>query len=128
MMRLLFGRLSPTGRRSRLPILMFHRVRKSVDPLMPDEIDAAQFDRICSWLATWFNVIALDDAVNRLEGGSLPERSLAITFDDGYADNHDVALPILTRHRLPATFFIATGFLDGGHRDGASHPTYHDRS
>ncbi len=114
MMRLLFGRLSPAGRRSQLPILIFHRVRKNPDPLMPGEIDAAQFDRVCGWLAAWFNVIALDDAVNRLEARSLPERSLAITFDDGYADNHDVALPILKRHRLPATFFIATGFLDGG--------------
>ena len=39
---------------------------------------------------------------------------MAITFDDGYADNHDVAMPILRRHGLCATFFIATGFLDGG--------------
>ena len=41
-------------------------------------------------------------------------RAPCITFDDGYADNHDVALPILQSHGLPATFFIATGFLDGG--------------
>jgi peptidoglycan/xylan/chitin deacetylase (PgdA/CDA1 family) len=44
----------------------------------------------------------------------LPSRSAAITFDDGYADNHDVAMPILQRHGLSATFFIATGYLDGG--------------
>jgi len=44
----------------------------------------------------------------------LPARAAAITFDDGYADNHEVALPILLRHGLKATFFIATGFLDGG--------------
>jgi peptidoglycan/xylan/chitin deacetylase (PgdA/CDA1 family) len=37
-----------------------------------------------------------------------------ITFDDGYADKHDVAMPILQRHGLCATFFIATGFLNGG--------------
>ncbi|MDF1530414.1 MAG: polysaccharide deacetylase family protein, partial [Sedimenticola sp.] len=40
--------------------------------------------------------------------------SLAITFDDGYADNAMVALPILKKYKLPATFFIATGFLDNG--------------
>jgi peptidoglycan/xylan/chitin deacetylase (PgdA/CDA1 family) len=39
---------------------------------------------------------------------------LSITFDDGYADNHSVALPILRRLGLHATFFIATGYLDGG--------------
>ncbi|MCK7493591.1 MAG: polysaccharide deacetylase family protein [Comamonadaceae bacterium] len=52
--------------------------------------------------------------MRRLGEGTLPARALAITFDDGYADNHDVALPILRRHGLNATFFVATGFLDGG--------------
>ena len=46
--------------------------------------------------------------------GRAPARALAITFDDGYADNATVAAPILLRLGLPATFFVATGFLDGG--------------
>jgi peptidoglycan/xylan/chitin deacetylase (PgdA/CDA1 family) len=37
-----------------------------------------------------------------------------VTFDDGYTDNAEVALPILQKCRVPATFFIATGYLDGG--------------
>ena len=44
----------------------------------------------------------------------MPERAAAITFDDGYADNAAVALPLLRDAGLPATFFIATGYLDGG--------------
>jgi peptidoglycan/xylan/chitin deacetylase (PgdA/CDA1 family) len=44
----------------------------------------------------------------------LPARAACITFDDGYADNHHVAMPILQHHGLTATFFIATSFLDGG--------------
>jgi peptidoglycan/xylan/chitin deacetylase (PgdA/CDA1 family) len=46
--------------------------------------------------------------------GALPERAAAITFDDGYADNFTRALPLLREQGLPATFFVATGFLDGG--------------
>lgn len=60
------------------------------------------------------DVLARAEAVRALAEHRLPTRALAITFDDGYADNHDVALPILRRLALPATFFTATGFLDGG--------------
>jgi peptidoglycan/xylan/chitin deacetylase (PgdA/CDA1 family) len=52
--------------------------------------------------------------VVRLSEGRLPERPLSITFDDGYADNAAVAAPILLKLGIPATFFVATGFLDGG--------------
>lgn len=105
---------SPGGARGRLSILIFHRVLAAPDPLFPGEVDANTFDRICGWVAELFNVLPLDVAVERLRRGDLPARALAITFDDGYADNHDTALPILQRHGLTATFYIATGFLDGG--------------
>jgi peptidoglycan/xylan/chitin deacetylase (PgdA/CDA1 family) len=114
MIRPVLRRLSPAGPQARLSTLIFHRVLTEPDPLFPAEIDASGFDAVCGWLAAWFTVLPLDEAVRRLEEGSLPERALSITFDDGYRDNHDVALPILRRHGLAATFFIATGFLDGG--------------
>lgn len=110
----LLNALSPSGPRGRLSILIFHRVLERPDPLFADELDAHRFDAICGWLKGWFNVLPLDEAVRRMKAQSLPTRALSITFDDGYADNHDIALPILMRHGLPATFFIATGFLDGG--------------
>jgi len=75
---------------------------------------ARHFDELCGWLAGWFNVLPLDEAAAHLQAGTLPERAACITFDDGYADNYQVALPILQRHGLKATFFIATAFLDGG--------------
>jgi len=56
----------------------------------------------------------LAQALARLSEGDLPPGSLCITFDDGYADSHDVALPILQRHGLNATFFITSGVIGGG--------------
>lgn len=106
--------LSPAGARGRLSILIFHRVLPQQDALFPDEMHAQRFDQLCAWLKRWFQVLSLDQAVAQLREGRLPARALAITFDDGYADNHDVAMPILQRHGLSATFYIATGFLDGG--------------
>lgn len=114
MMRPLFELLAPAGARGRLSVLILHRVLPQVDPLFPLEVDAQRFDQICGWMKNWFNVLPLDEAVHRLQAGALPARAAAISFDDGYADNHDVALPILQRHGLPAAFFVTTGYLDGG--------------
>ena len=105
---------SPGGLHSRLSILIYHRVLPEPDPLFPEEGDAEGFDRQMGQLAGCFKIISLVDAVQGLRKGKLPPRAACITFDDGYADNAEVALPILQRHGLSATFFVATGFLDGG--------------
>ncbi len=114
MMRWLLGRLAPAGKHTRLTVLIFHRVHATVDPIFPREPDAHFFDQQISWIKRWFQVLPLAEAVEGLRAGTLPARPAVITFDDGYADNHDVALPILQAHGVSASFFIATGFLDGG--------------
>src|SRR5512147_2526205 len=106
--------ISPAGPTARLSILIFHRVLPKHDPLNPDEPDAAEFEQRLRWVKSWFHVLPLGEAVGRLRDGRLPARALSITFDDGYADNEEVAAPILERLGLSATFFIATGYLDGG--------------
>ncbi len=106
--------LSPPGRRARLSILIYHRVLPEPDPMRPGEPDAERFAWQMEWVGSLFRVLPLGEAVQRLRDGSLPARAACITFDDGYADNHRVALPILRRLGLPATVFVATGFLDGG--------------
>ncbi len=111
--RLAFG-LAGTWSVPRLPILIFHRVLKVPDPLFPGEIDAARFDRLMGLVARSFHVLTFGQAVERLRSDTLSARSLVITFDDGYADNAEIALPILQRHGLAATFFVSSGFLDGG--------------
>jgi peptidoglycan/xylan/chitin deacetylase (PgdA/CDA1 family) len=95
-------------------VLIYHRVPAQPDDLLPGEPHAAEFESTMRWLKSIFNVIPLADGVTGVKTGKLPRRALSITFDDGYANNATVAAPILSRLGLHATFFIATGFLDGG--------------
>ena len=97
-----------------LSILIYHRVLARPDPLLPDLPDVRQFDRHMALLKRCFQVLPLDVAVQHLRNATLPARSACITFDDGYADNVEWALPVLRRHQLHATFFIASGYLNGG--------------
>lgn len=113
-MRTLLDVLSPAGPRARLSILIFHRVVSIPDPLFEDVPDAGRFEQVMRWVMQWFNVLPLAEAAERLAAGGLPARPLVVTFDDGYADNEEVALPILKRLGLPATFFVSTAYLDAG--------------
>ena len=110
----LLNMMSPAGPRGSLSVLIFHRVLPVPDPLLGGVPDAARFDAICRWMRAWFNVLPLNEAVPMLREGRLPARAAAFTFDDGYADNHHVAVPILLHNRLSATFFVSPGYLDGG--------------
>jgi peptidoglycan/xylan/chitin deacetylase (PgdA/CDA1 family) len=113
-LRALVGALSPGGARGRLTILIFHRVHPRPDELFPNDMHAQSFRELMLWVRDGFNVLPLEEAAVMLGRGALPARALAITFDDGYADNATIAVPILRELGLHATFFVATGFLDGG--------------
>ncbi len=97
-----------------LSILIYHRVRSSIDPICPREVNAATFEWHMKLVANNFNVLPLSEAISLHGSSALPAGSLCITFDDGYADNAENALPILKRFGLAATFFVSTGYLDGG--------------
>jgi peptidoglycan/xylan/chitin deacetylase (PgdA/CDA1 family) len=97
----------------RLLILTYHRVLPARDAQLRGDPTAGEFDTQVETLKSRFRVVRLDEGVARLRDGTLEPASVALTFDDGYADNHDVALPILRKHGVPATFFIANGYLDG---------------
>ncbi len=96
---------------NRLNIIVYHRVLPELDPLQPDYITVDQFQREIQWLSKHCNVLSLSQSVTLLKTNSLPPRAVAITFDDGYADNYIDALPILNFLNVPATFFVTTGYL-----------------
>jgi peptidoglycan/xylan/chitin deacetylase (PgdA/CDA1 family) len=69
------------------------------------------FEWYCRFFRRFFRPLPLRTLVRDLERGLPPQLGLAITFDDGYRDNHDNALPILKKYGLPATFFVTTQFI-----------------
>lgn len=97
-----------------ISILIYHRVVAEPDALLPDLPSADEFDRQLAAVQRWFTVLPLREAAARLRDGTLPVRAACVTFDDGYADNAAVALPVLRRRGVPATFFVSTSFIDGG--------------
>lgn len=106
--------MTPEGGRA-LSVLTYHRVLPEPDSMRRAEPDAKQFRTQIERLKRFFSPIALSDAVERLASGQpLPRRAVAVTFDDGYADNLTVAAPILQAFDVPATVFVTEGFLDGG--------------
>jgi peptidoglycan/xylan/chitin deacetylase (PgdA/CDA1 family) len=92
---------------TRRVILCYHSVHPSVHyaSAAPDE-----FARHLDWLATECDVVPLGALVGEPNHTGRPR--VALTFDDGYADNHEHALPLLVERTLPATFFVTVGFLE----------------
>lgn len=97
-----------------LSILIYHRVLSESDVMRPGEISVQDFEWQMRVIGDYFNVLSLPQAIDCLDQGDLPPRSACITFDDGYADNLSVALPILERYGFAATVFVSSGFLAGG--------------
>lgn len=64
-----------------------------------------------------FELVHLDDWLRRAKQGSpLPRLACAITFDDGWRDNYDFGLPVLAKHRAPATIFLVSGYIGTSYR------------
>jgi len=103
--------LRATTGRGTFQVLTFHRVNDEGDPFFP-ATPTALFERWMAFLARTHVVRPVEELVELMERGSLPPRALAITFDDGYRDSLTHAAPILARHRLPATIFLSTGFIE----------------
>jgi peptidoglycan/xylan/chitin deacetylase (PgdA/CDA1 family) len=92
------------------PILTYHRVNDYRDPFF-GALPTTVFERQVRHLARHYTVLPVEELVDRMRAGSVPRNAAAITFDDGYRDTLTHAAPILAGYGLPATVFLATGFI-----------------
>jgi peptidoglycan/xylan/chitin deacetylase (PgdA/CDA1 family) len=114
--------------RQRLTVLAYHRVAdpyadgfagfvRNVSATPESFVDQMQ------WMARNTNPVSEADVVAAIGGvAPLPERASLVTFDDGYRDNYDAALPILREHSIPAIVFLATDHI------GTARPLWWDRA
>lgn len=97
-------------------ILFYHRVADT----HPNRwtISRSDFARHLDWLQKHFDIVDLAEAQRRVRMSHCEQPTVSITFDDGYAENADFAIPELVRRKLTATYFVSTDFV----RSGASFP------
>lgn len=95
-------------------VLIFHRVADlERDPQLL-AVSPERFDAQMALLATRHPVVSLGDLAEGIRANALPDKAIAVTFDDGYADNLEHAAPILDRHGVPATVFVSSGYVRSG--------------
>ena len=93
-----------------LVILIYHRVGGRT----PTQVDlpTSLFDEQVGELAEAGRLLSLDAGLRRLAEGNIDDQPVVLTFDDGTADWVDEALPVLVEHDAPATFYVATDFVE----------------
>jgi peptidoglycan/xylan/chitin deacetylase (PgdA/CDA1 family) len=87
-----------------LRILTYHRI--TTDPGDPFAVSPTDFRRQAEQLAASGNAVALEAALEQMARAAGETPRIALTFDDGAADFYSEALPVLMRHRLPATVYV----------------------
>lgn len=114
--------------RPALVVLTYHRIAESHADLFYEPVISAtpeSFRAQVEWLHNRFRLLTLHELVAQVQSG-IPWRGpmVLLTFDDGYRDNFDVAVPILRELNIPATFFIPTAFLESPRLPWWDHVAY----
>ena len=106
-----FRRLATAGR-GPIAVLTFHRVAD--DGANPWTTPTRCFRQTVKWLRSEFDLISLEEVQQRIRSGTHRRAAVSITFDDGYADNCQAALPLLLENGIPFTYFVtADAVLEG---------------
>ncbi|MCA9161568.1 MAG: polysaccharide deacetylase family protein [Planctomycetales bacterium] len=92
-------------------LLFYHRVAD--EHPNPWTISNQEFERQVSWLRKHFDLVSLSEGQRRLrEGNHRP--AISVTFDDGYSDNCQRALPFLIKQEIPFTYFVSSHYVESG--------------
>jgi len=101
----------------RVNVILYHRVNDDFRDSVTVGIE--QFDKQIAIIKKSYTVVSIEEIIN----GNIPRNTfrplIAVTFDDGYLDNYENAVPILLKHQIPAAFFISTGMM--GSQNGFAH-------
>lgn len=100
------------NRQAPVTVLFYHRVAEEHPNAWT--ISFAQFRRQMDWLRARFDVVSLEEAQRRIATQQNDRPAVAITFDDGYADNCDTAVPWLLESEIPFTYFVTSGHVRSG--------------
>ena len=95
------------------PILMYHEIAPDIRSAKRLAVPADAFAAHLSYLhSEGFETLTASAVASALaEGTELPRRAVVITYDDGFADLHETALPLLSRYHFTATVYITTGWI-----------------
>lgn len=107
--------MSTKERQYKIPILTYHSIDNSGSVI---STSPEKFRSHMQYLsASSFNVVSLEEIVSCIhENRHFPPRSVAITFDDGFKNNYDIAYPVLKEHGFKATIFLVTGYCGKNNR------------
>lgn len=89
-------------------VLMYHRVADLTYDPWQLAVSPTLFEQQLRVIRQKWNPLSLAELTQALTAGSVPDRSVVLTFDDGYIDNFTQAKPLLEQYQIPATFFIVT--------------------
>lgn len=101
----------------RLIILNYHRVTREAEreDIRQDGIcaDVASFEAQMSFISRFYRCVSENEVLESIaNGGMIHDHSVWVTFDDGYRDVYQNAYPVLKKYSVPATIFIATGYIN----------------
>jgi peptidoglycan/xylan/chitin deacetylase (PgdA/CDA1 family) len=98
------NRRANAARRAPVMIFTYHRIAD--DRANPWTMSHRTFARQIAWLRRHLEIVPLDEARRRIIASDNPRPCGVITFDDGYADNYEQAIPLLVREQVPCTYFV----------------------
>lgn len=101
-------------------ILVFHRIcpgekRSVIKSIRGEEVTPEYLEAVIEYFRqTNYRIVSLNEVYSILKREiKIPEKFVAFTFDDGYADNYELAYPIFKKHSAPFAVYVTTGFIDG---------------